>query len=96
MSKVIFLNRTDGTKDPAIFCPACDCYHVFDSRWTFNGDVDKPTFSPSMCVNCVDEKYLNEQTVRCHSFVRNGQIQYLGDCTHDMKNQTIELPNADM
>lgn len=29
----------------------------------------------------------------CHSFVRNGQIQFLDDCTHDLKGQTVDLPN---
>ena len=27
----------------------------------------------------------------CHSFVTNGQIQYLGDCTHALKGQTVPL-----
>lgn len=28
----------------------------------------------------------------CHSFVTNGQIQFLGDCTHALANQTVPLP----
>jgi len=28
----------------------------------------------------------------CHSFVTDGNIQYLGDCTHELAGQTIELP----
>jgi hypothetical protein len=28
----------------------------------------------------------------CHSFVTDGRIRYLGDCTHDLKGQTIDLP----
>lgn len=31
----------------------------------------------------------------CHSFIRNGQIQYLGDCTHSLANQTVPLPEID-
>lgn len=30
--------------------------------------------------------------VICHSFVTDGRIQYLGDCTHAMAGQTVELP----
>lgn len=30
-----------------IFCPGCKKYHVLDARWAFNGDLEKPTFSPS-------------------------------------------------
>ncbi|KPY13545.1 DUF6527 family protein [Pseudomonas savastanoi pv. phaseolicola] len=29
----------------------------------------------------------------CHSFVTDGRIQYLGDCTHALAGQTVDLPN---
>lgn len=29
----------------------------------------------------------------CHSFVTDGRIQYLSDCTHSLKNQTVDLPD---
>ncbi|KFE50155.1 DUF6527 family protein [Pseudomonas syringae] len=29
----------------------------------------------------------------CHSFVTDGRIQYLGDCTHALAGQTVVLPN---
>lgn len=28
----------------------------------------------------------------CHSFIRNGMIQFLDDCSHELKGQTVELP----
>ena len=28
---------------------------------------------------------------RCHSFVRDGQIQFLGDCTHALAGKTVPL-----
>lgn len=28
----------------------------------------------------------------CHSYVTDGRIQYLDDCTHELKGQTVELP----
>lgn len=31
----------------------------------------------------------------CHSFVRNGQIEFLGDCTHELAGQTVTLPDVD-
>ena len=34
-----------------------------------------------------------EQTaVVCHSFVRAGQIEFLGDCTHEFAGQTVPMP----
>lgn len=29
----------------------------------------------------------------CHSFVNDGQIQFLGDCTHALAGQTVPLPD---
>ncbi len=29
---------------------------------------------------------------RCHSFVREGKIQFLTDSTHELAGQTVELP----
>ena len=48
--------------------------------------MDRPTFSPSLLVN----KDNPEQ--RCHSFVTDGNIQYLDDCWHDLKGKQVELP----
>jgi len=31
----------------------------------------------------------------CHSFIKNGMIQYLGDCTHKLAGQTVELPDIE-
>lgn len=31
----------------------------------------------------------------CHSFVRDGKIQFLSDCTHALAGQTVELPELD-
>lgn len=28
----------------------------------------------------------------CHSFVTDGRIQFLGDCTHHLAGQTVDLP----
>lgn len=29
----------------------------------------------------------------CHSFVTDGKIQFLSDCTHELAGQTVELPD---
>lgn len=31
----------------------------------------------------------------CHSFVADGRIQFLGDCTHALANQTVDIPDFD-
>lgn len=66
-------------------------YDKQECVWTFNGDLDLPTFSPSMLVRapCWGE---DRKPMVCHSFVANGRIQFLNDCTHDLKGQTVDLP----
>ncbi len=68
-----------------IMCPGCKCGHFFDQRWHFSGDLEKPTFDASMLVNQHDPQ------TRCHSFVRDGMIQFLDDCAHSLKGQTLPL-----
>ena len=67
------------------YCPACKEYHTVNIKgWNFNGDYDKPTFSPSVLVTWGDNR-------RCHSFIRDGEIQYLADCTHELVGQTVGM-----
>lgn len=89
-----------------IECPACAADkdagsgHMFSVRmgngapgWDFNGDFERPTFSPSMLARCTLGKERRPHV--CHSFVREGRIEYLGDCTHAMAGQTVELPEIE-
>lgn len=39
---------------------------------------------------CPDE-FESKSTV-CHSFVRDGKIMFLSDCTHKLAGQTVEIP----
>ena len=77
----------------AAYCPGCEEYHVVYDTWQFNGDYDLPTFSPSLLVRGYSEKFQRDYT--CHSFIRNGQWEFLGDCTHDKAGQTIPLRNEE-
>lgn len=96
MARITYVNRKEESKFVLFECPGCCCSHgvpVEGPRaWGFNGDMDRPTLTPSLLVQSVDE---TGPTV-CHSFVRDGRIQYLGDCTHDMKGQTVDLPEFDV
>lgn len=82
--------------DVMIFCPGCQCGHRFHvvtkaesgASWTWNNDLEKPTFKPSMLVKWTR----NGKPQVCHSFVTEGQIQFLLDCTHDLKGKTVALP----
>lgn len=76
-------------------------------RWDFNGDYGKPTFTPSILVQgtqpITDDKHarimrgehVEPRPFVCHSFVRDGQIQFLSDCTHELAGQTVPLKPFD-
>ncbi|HET7657828.1 MAG TPA: DUF6527 family protein [Bacillales bacterium] len=70
------------------FCPGCGENHYFkvdSGGWTFNGDEENPTFSPSLLYPT--------KKVRCHLFLKKGKIQYLSDCGHELAGKTIDCPD---
>lgn len=105
-----------GTKAWRFFCPGCGEHHApIEGRWGFNGDYERPTFTPSILVRGTKLTELGEQqhlawidagcpktdqvldhvNTVCHSFVTDGRIQFLNDCTHALAGQTIELPDLE-
>lgn len=89
------------------FCVGCQAVHgVFvespnqNANWQWNGDEDKVTLSPSVSVtyNGTDADQIDEDGRRtpaaiCHSFITDGKIIYLSDCTHTLVGQTVDLPD---
>lgn len=72
-------------------CLGCKRNHVVPSkRWNWNGNVELPTLSPSVRHYIPADNNRFEITT-CHYFVRNGKIEYCGDCEHDLKGQTVEM-----
>lgn len=67
-------------------CPGCGYEHAFSPAvHKFNGDVDRPTITPSLLQS-------NPQNYhRCHSYITQGKIQFLPDCWHNLKGQTVDL-----
>lgn len=88
----------------AHWCPACREMHQYaldgpnssGARWTWDGNVERPTFNPSMNIrtNPVGDPHYQWQAMSstCHYFLHNGQIQYLSDCTHALAGRTIDMP----
>lgn len=79
-------------------CPACGCCHYFATKenphcsgetWTWNGDAEKPTVSPSINVEPIGKRG------RCHFHVKDGRIHFCGDCGHDMKGQIVDMIDWD-
>lgn len=89
------------------FCLGCDCYHTVSVKgerpgpsWGWNGSEKLPTITPSVLVRTgreLDPEFVREDgdpPERCHSYVTDGRIQYLDDCTHHLAGQTIALPSV--
>lgn len=82
------------------WCPGCDGAHMVrvgegpGPRWGYNGNFDTPTFTPSILVtyNGRDAGVDGAPPAVCHSFVTDGRIQFLGDCTHHLAGQTVDIP----
>lgn len=89
------------------WCPGCNDAHSVTvdapESWTWNGDEAAPTFDPSVKVTGVQWPrgigfYKETHDVEpgrptiCHSWVRDGRIEFLGDCTHVLVGQTVDLP----
>ena len=94
MAKIKTSENAKGERIYKFICPACSCEHAFNDGWSFNHDYDKPTISPSFLQRgFLGFKGEDPMYGTCHSFIKDGMIQYLGDCTHEMKNKTVELPD---
>lgn len=83
------VNNKDEHVGWVFWCSGCEEVHQYDHRWTFNGDETKPTFSPSLLVRGEDWSSGERVETRCHLFVTDGEICFLGDCTHKLKGQTV-------
>jgi hypothetical protein len=85
---------SEDTGYTLFFCPGCQSPHAVTVKpphgWGYNGNADRPTFTPSVGVN-LDRS--NPSEGRCHSFVTHGRIQFLTDSDHAMAGQTVDLPD---
>jgi hypothetical protein len=80
-------------------------------RWLWNENKRKPTFSPSILYsreqwfppvtpdNLAEYRanpgQQTKQLYVCHSFVTDGTIQFLSDCTHELAGKNVDLPEFD-
>jgi len=88
-------NLDSGEQRIMFWCQGCKNIHCVRTKpptahptwevWGYDGNAEKPTFSPSVLTNG------SEPERRCHIFVKAGMIEYLGDCFHDLKNTTVPL-----
>lgn len=95
--------RNGTTEEPLgrwcmTWCPACDDLHRFiitnedgstpsGPVWGWDGNLEAPTFEGSMLVRGGPQG----TDFVCHSFLKEGVWEFLGDCTHDKANQQVAM-----
>jgi len=89
------------------WCPACDEMHPLPDSWTFDGNLEKPTFAPSFKHNGLKLTYGPDgkwdgwardaagNTIPhiCHYHITEGKIAYCNDCNHEFNSKTIPMPD---
>ena len=72
------------------WCPGCECSHVYwvsgadKPAWKFNGDIDKPTFTPSL-------RTTYDVGRCCHLFLTDGVLRYCSDSYHSLAGKDVPL-----
>ena len=88
------------------WCPGCDHANGVGPGWSFNGDLLKPTFQPSIKTTWTmhggedspSTDHPDSECARlgcvfhcCHLYITDGTLKYLGDCTHPLRGQTVPM-----
>lgn len=86
------------------YCPGCEEIHGFRVEpspgkgpiWSFDGNTERPTFNPSLLRRAGPYIEVGRELISqsiCHLFLHNGRLQFLGDSTHKLAGQTVDLPD---
>ena len=95
MSKLLEeFEDANGRHGFLMWCPGCKTNHSVivsgeEPVWMWNGSHDATTFSPSIRVRWTFGEAREPKV--CHSFIRLGQWEYLGDCTHALAGKTVPM-----
>jgi hypothetical protein len=93
------------TQEPmgwAHWCPGCKHEHVFyieygPVRWTFDGNLEQPTFKKSMLIYTPERKddagkVVRQQITRCHYHLVAGWLHFCKDSPH-FAGKKMPLPD---
>jgi hypothetical protein len=100
MAKIKRLTDQAGQSETWVFwCPGCNDVHPYRTIaapseagapcWGFNGDVERPTFTPSLLVNG------SGRGRRCHLFLTAGRLEFCADSAHELAGKVVDCPEWD-
>jgi hypothetical protein len=105
MRKLMPITHDEDTVIGYFFeCPGCRDGHFVTiyphraangAQWQFDGDLDQPTFQPSILQRWDFTPESKQPSKICHLFLTKGKLHFLGDCTHSLANQVVDLPDLD-
>lgn len=99
----LWVCRSEHWENYYFYCVGCKELHRFPTKapthgdgppiplWSFNGNAEKPTFTPSL-------RHLRHRAdyagcgPHCHVVVTDGKIQFCADCEHELAGQTLDMP----
>jgi hypothetical protein len=85
--------NSEGLIGYSFMCPGCKHFHIYYVQgnlcWQFNGNIESPTFTPSLLNTWV----INDRKTSecCHLNLTNGIIHFHEDCTHELAGKNIKL-----
>jgi Family of unknown function (DUF6527) len=97
------LRRTEGGF--AHWCPGCEEVHLLPKSWKFDGNLERPTFSPSFKHTGLKRVFVDGNWTGmwkrdgqgncipyiCHYHITAGEIDFCGECTHQLRGK-MPLP----
>jgi len=104
LTDCLWVRRSEHWENYYLWCEGCKELHDFRTKaphhpdstigqsplWQFNGNTDRPTFTPSLLYL----RYLADYRgckPRCHIIVTDGRIQFCSDCEHELAGKTVEM-----
>ncbi len=95
MANKVEHSQWDNEFRVSFYCAGCGQLHAPEvtgpRAWQWNGSLDKPTLTPSILARFGSRK--NPQV--CHSYVTDGVMQFLGDCTHELAGQAVAMADIE-
>lgn len=90
----------------AHWCPGCEEMHTLPDSWTFNGNLESPTFTPSFKHEGLKRVFVNGNWTGewkrdgagntipfiCHYHVTAGELNFTSDSTHGLAAKKVPMP----
>ena|SRR5208282_4505959 len=88
------------------WCPGCNEMHILPKSWNFDGNLERPTFTPSFRHSGIQRVFVNGNwtgewkrdasgnTVPsiCHYVLTAGVLNFCPDSSHALAGKSVPLP----